>query len=135
MSTPPPNDQNPQNPQDPQNPGDGSYGYTNRQYGIDPERNREPAFFQALFDLSFKNFVTIKFARIIYVVGLVLIVLGWLIFTVAAFTQSAGGGLLALILGAVVAFFYILLFRLTLEFYVAMVRTAQNTTALVERMR
>ncbi|MDO5618058.1 DUF4282 domain-containing protein [Kocuria sp.] len=118
------------------------YGYTPQQNqgftqpGGSPARGAgtgEPNFFKALFDFSFKNFVTIRFAGVLFGVGLAAIVLGWLIFTIAAFTDSAAAGMLMFVFGAVFAFVYIILFRVTIEFYVAMVRTAQNTSLLVEQ--
>lgn len=104
------------------------------QPGGQPARaGKEKGFFAALFDLSFKSFITIKFASILYVAGIVLLTVGWLIITISAFTESAGAGIAMLFLGLIGLFIYIVLFRLMLEFYVAMVRTAQNTSMLVER--
>lgn len=101
-----------------------------------PQRGSgEANFFAALFDVRFKNFITIKFASFLYIAGIVLLTLAWLVITVAAFTDSAAFGLLTLIIGFIVLVIYIVLFRLGLEFYVAMVRTAQNTSILVERGR
>ncbi|WP_197052099.1 DUF4282 domain-containing protein [Kocuria sp. ZOR0020] len=127
------------NPGQQANPG---YGYVppqNQGYGQPtgaPARGTnsgEPNFFKALFDFSFKNFVTIRFAGVLFGIGLAAIVLGWLLFTAIAFLDSAAGGVLTFLFGAVFAFVYIILFRVTIEFYVAMVRTAQNTTLLVEQ--
>lgn len=109
--------------------GYGQPGYGPQGYG----EPTEPGFFQALFDLSFRHFVTIKFASVIYVIGLVIIALGWLFSVIAGFVESAGAGIALLILGAIVAFVYVILFRVMLEFYVAMVRTSQNTSILVDR--
>lgn len=152
-STPPSNQPGPpqygsaSQPGQPYQPGQasgGSYGYVPPQqqsapgYGGTPQGPRssgDAGFFQALFDLTFKNFVTIRFAGVIYVVGMVALVVAWLIMTIASFTQSAGVGLLFFLLGAIVTFLYIVLFRVTLEFYVAMVRTAQNTSILVDQQK
>ncbi|MFB6575222.1 DUF4282 domain-containing protein [Kocuria palustris] len=109
-------------------PGGQPQGRPGRQPG------QEKGFFAALFDFSFKNYITIKFASILYIAGIVLLTLGWFIMTVAAFaTDSMLTGMATLILGLIVLFIYIVLFRLMLEFYVAMVRTAQNTSILVDR--
>ncbi|WP_129657294.1 DUF4282 domain-containing protein [Rothia uropygialis] len=109
-------------------------GYGQPGYG-QPQGQGEPGFFQAMFDLSFRHFVTIKFASVIYVIGLIVIGLGWLFSVIAGFAENAWAGIAFLVLGAIVAFVYIILFRVTLEFYVAMVRTSQNTSILVERDR
>lgn len=89
-------------------------------------------FFRALFDFSFKSFVTIKFAAVIYGIALLLIGIGALFGIIAAFimmTQEplVGFGILLLVL--LLSPFYLILVRLTLELYVAMIRTAQNTAA------
>lgn len=118
------------------------YGYTpqqNQGYGQPggaPARGSngaEPSFFKALFDFSFRHFVTVRFAGVLFGVGLAAIVLGWLIFSLVAFTDSAAAGVLTFLFGAVFAFVYIILFRVTIEFYVAMVRTAQNTSIMVDQ--
>lgn len=124
----------------PNQSGQSGYGYVPGQdaYGNAPQgtnTSREPSFFKALFDLSFKNFITIRFAGVLFVIGLAGIVLFWLVMTVASFTDSAVAGVLTFLIGAVIAFVYIVLFRVTIEFYVAMVRTAQNTSQLLEQSR
>ena len=52
---------------------------------------------------------------------------------IASFTQSAGFGLLVLIIGIPIALLYIIAIRLMLEFLVAQIRTAENTTVLAQR--
>jgi hypothetical protein len=86
-------------------------------------------FFASLFDFSFTSFVTIKFARIIYIVLLVFIALGWLFWIVAGFADSAVAGMLFLLLGWIPGLITLVLARVTMEFYIAMVRTSQNTAA------
>lgn len=51
---------------------------------------------------------------------------------IAAFTSSAVEGLMALIIGAVVALVQIIFTRVALEGLISLVRTAQNTAALRE---
>ncbi|MGO1193536.1 MAG: DUF4282 domain-containing protein [Nesterenkonia sp.] len=89
-------------------------------------------FFKALFDFSFKSFVTIKFAAIIYGIALLLIGIFTLIGIIFAFvtmTEEPLVGFFMLVLTVILAPFYLILVRLTLELYVAMIRTAQNTAA------
>lgn len=83
-------------------------------------------FFKALFDFSFTHFVTPIIVKVVYVLITVALVLGWLVFTLISFTQSAGGGLLVLILGAIVVIVYLALARMTLEFYLAIVRMSED---------
>ncbi|KUG59818.1 DUF4282 domain-containing protein [Nesterenkonia jeotgali] len=84
-------------------------------------------FFAALFDLSFQSFVTVKFAKFIYVLLIAFVVLGYLVVVASAFTEGPGVGLLALLFGWIPAAFYVILIRITLEFMIALVRTSQNT--------
>ncbi|MEV8157583.1 DUF4282 domain-containing protein [Kocuria salsicia] len=95
----------------------------------------EPGFLAALFDLDFKHFITIKFAKFIYVLSIALSALGGLIVVISglvALTESAAG-LLFVVFGLVSVLINIVLMRVFLEFVISMIRTAQNTTALVER--
>lgn len=118
--TQPPNSENWEQPQ-------GSHGVPPRKTGPDTT-----GFFKALFDFSFKSFVTIKFAAVIYGIALLLIGIFTLIGIIFAFvtmTQEPVAGFFMLIITLILAPFYLILVRLTLELYVAMVRTAQNTAA------
>lgn len=127
--TQPPNAENWEQPQ-------GGYGPAPRQAGPDTT-----GFFKALFDFSFKSFVTIKFAAIIYGIALALIGIFTLIGVILAFvtmTEEPLVGFFTLVLVVILAPFYLILVRLTLELYVAMIRTAQNTAATkseVENLR
>lgn len=102
-------------------------------YAGPPRQGPEAAgFFKALFDFSFKSFVTVKFAAVIYGIALLLIGLGTLIGIIMAFitmTETPLAGFFVLLLVLLLAPFYLILVRLTLELYVAMIRTAQNTAA------
>lgn len=121
--TQPPNSGNWEQPQQSQ----GGYGGQPRQGGPDTT-----GFFKALFDFSFKSFVTIKFAAVIYAIALLLIGIGTLVGIIVAFiamTDEPLAGFFTLLLVLLLAPFYLILVRLTLELYVAMIRTAQNTAA------
>lgn len=84
-------------------------------------------FFAALFDLSFQSFVTVKFAKFIYVLLIAFILLGYVVVVIASFAEDPLLGLLALLLGWIPAAIYLILIRITLEFMIALVRTSQNT--------
>jgi hypothetical protein len=89
--------------------------------------------FGALFDFSFNTFATPAVIRVLYILGLVAIGLGWVVFVISAFLQGAGYGLLALVLGAVGALFYVIFYRVLLEFYYAIVRMSEDIRAMRER--
>jgi hypothetical protein len=146
--------QNPNDPHRPQPPnqppsnpyGQGLPGGTPGQYpGPYPDPNAAPyasqghyptgnavesrGFFGSLFDLSFTSFVTIKFAKVIYILLMVFITLGWLFWIFAGFTDSAVTGMLFLLFGWIPGLITLILARVSMEFYIAMVRTSQNTAA------
>jgi len=83
-------------------------------------------FFAALFDYSFNNFATPGLIRVLYIVGTVLIALGYLFQVIAGFALSAGYGLILLVVGAIVALFVLAFMRVTLEFYYAVVRMSED---------
>ena len=98
-----------------------------------PPQNESPSFFGALFDFSFNSFATPVVIKVLYILGLVGIGLGYVGFVIAAFTQSLGYGLGVLLLGAVVVLFYVILFRVFLEFYYAVVRMSEDIRAMRNR--
>lgn len=96
------------------------------------------SFFAGLFDLSFQSFVTLKFARIIYIIVLIAIALaavfGWLIGSFGLMSQEPIAGVIMLILGWIPLALQLIFARLVLEFFVATARTAQSTAATREEL-
>ncbi|GAA2482807.1 hypothetical protein GCM10009858_20830 [Terrabacter carboxydivorans] len=92
-----------------------------------PDPAKEGAgFFTALFDFSFTNFVTPILVRFVYLLATVALVASWLIFVIIGFTQNFGTGLAALILGPVFVVIYLAVIRMTLEFYLSVVRMSED---------
>ncbi|MGO4662405.1 DUF4282 domain-containing protein [Terrabacter sp. 2TAF16] len=92
-----------------------------------PDPTREGAgFFTALFDFSFTNFVTPILVRFVYLLATVALVASWLIFVFAGFANSVGTGLAALILGPIFVIIYLAVIRMTLEFYLSVVRMSED---------
>jgi len=91
------------------------------------------SFFKALLDLSFSQFITVKFAKYIYILAIVLHVLTvlFLAVTVSVAADSFFAFLGTLILGAIIALFSLISVRLGLELSVSIIRTAQNSTHIV----
>ena len=116
--SPPPN-QPPAGPP-PGPPPSGPYG------GAAPSGSPRKGFFGSLFDFSFEHFVTPIIVKIVYVLALAALVLGWLVFLAASFSQSAGAGLAVLILGPIGLILYLALIRMTREFYLAIVRMSED---------
>lgn len=128
-------------PQYGQFPQAGTQQYDQSQYGYGKpaKSGKGNGFFNALFDLSFSRYITVDFMRVIYAISLGLIALAWvagLLFSFAGFGDSFGEGMLMLvgflIFGTLAAFIAVVVTRITLEFYVSLVKTAQNTSKLVE---
>jgi hypothetical protein len=87
----------------------------------------------ALFDFGFNSFATPVVIKVLYILGLAAIGLTYVGFVIASFAESAGYGLLVLVFGALVALFYVIFFRVFLEFYYAVVRMSEDIRAMRER--
>lgn len=105
-------------------------------YGTQRHNTNDSGFFKALFDFSFSNFITVKFAKVIYMLILAVIALFVLVSSLVIIAQGLTvGNLLMLIVSVVGGFFYLILARLGLEFSVAMIRVAQNSTEIRDELR
>ena len=82
--------------------------------------------FTALFDFSFTHFVTPKIVKAVYVLLTIALALGALLFALTGFSRGAGTGLAFLVLAAIGFIVYLALARMTLEFYVAVVRMSED---------
>ena len=92
-----------------------------------PEPSRESAgFFSALFDFSFTNFVTPMLVRFVYLLATAALVASWLVFLFAAFARDVSSGLVVLVLGPVFLVIYLAVIRMTLEFYLSVVRMSED---------
>jgi hypothetical protein len=115
----------PQGPTEPpHNPYTGGGGGGNSQPGGGAAPSK--GFFGALFDFSFNTFITPMIVKAVYILSVVVLALLWLIFLVSAFTQSAGAGVVVLILGPIGVIIYLAFIRMTLEFYLAIVRMSED---------
>jgi hypothetical protein len=95
-------------------------------------------FFSALFDISFRTFITRRLASAFYLVGLVAVGIGFLsafvgglVSGIGALSWNPGGGialiLSTLIVVPIVAFLAIVVIRFVIEGVVALVAIAENT--------
>lgn len=88
-----------------------------------PPATSPKSFFSALFDVRFSTYITPKVVTVLYVLGMIGIVIGYLSYTVFAFNVNAGLGFVTLlILGPLFALLALIWLRVTLEFYLALVR-------------
>ncbi|MFM8306903.1 MAG: DUF4282 domain-containing protein [Microcystis aeruginosa] len=91
------------------------------------------SFFSLLFDLSFSKFIGIRIIGLIYGVGGIFIFLFSFGFLISGF--QAGQGLLAFLLSPVLFLSLLISFRIVLEGFVASLKTAENTSELVEHFK
>jgi hypothetical protein len=87
----------------------------------------------ALFDFSFNRFITLSVIKVVYLLGMVIIALMWLIAVISAFTQGALQGLGVLVVGTLFAILYLIFFRIWLELIVVIFRIGENTSRMVGR--
>jgi hypothetical protein len=64
--------------------------------------------------------------KILYIIGMVLMGIGYVVNVIIAFAASTVFGLAVLIGGAIVLLFVLALFRISLEFYHAVVRMSED---------
>lgn len=85
-------------------------------------------FVNRVFDFSFKEFITPSLIKILFILCLIGIGIGYLVSVVGAFWQGFGSGLLTLILGAVFAAIAVIIARVYLE----LVNVAFRAVSLLE---
>lgn len=113
------------------------------------QTTKEANFFRAMVDFRFDHFITVKFSSFLYVVAFLIAALLWLGQIISGIVFGAALGnlnsafyeepsfnavplILAIIFGWIPSVVALILMRLGLEFSVATVRTAQNTTKIAE---
>lgn len=93
-------------------------------------------FFQALFDLSFRRFITVRLTGLLYALALAIGALRALVYGFSGFGESFGRGFLQLFILAPLGFLlYAILVRILLEGVVSLIRVAENTTEMVETLK
>ena len=103
-------------------------------------------FFSALFDVSFRTFITRRLASVFYIVGLVAIAIGFLVYFAGGlinairllqFNPGAGISLLVatIILVPIATFLAIVLLRFIIEAVVALIAIAENTERTAQHTR
>jgi hypothetical protein len=75
-------------------------------------------FFEALLDTRFDHLITPSLIRFLYVIAIVVLALGALAVIIAGFAESAGTGIVLLILAPLGALIYLIVTRLWLELIV-----------------
>jgi len=124
---------------------------------VDPDDTGVPAvigeaadvgkgFFAALFDLSFRTFITRRLASVFYLVGLIAIGIGFVVYFVGGILSgismmwfNPGAGISALIATIIVVpvltFLAVILLRFIIEGVVALIAIAENTERTAQHTR
>lgn len=95
----------------------------------------ERGFLASLFDVSFSSLVTTRVIKILYILSMVLIGLGTLVFIGAAFSNNAATGVILLILSPLIALLYLTYVRVLLELVIAIFRIMETNVELVALQR
>lgn len=89
--------------------------------------NNAKGFLGALFDFKFEHFITPMIVKFVYVLSTVALGLVWLFFLLAALASGSPAlGLVVLLVGPVLFILYLAFIRMTLEFYLAIVRMSED---------
>ncbi|WP_404388538.1 DUF4282 domain-containing protein [Humibacillus xanthopallidus] len=96
------------------------------QSGAEAITDSSAGFLPALFDFSFNSFVTPKIVRFVYVLATIWAVVMYVIVVISSFTQSVTNGLIALVLGPLVAVIWLAVVRIGLEFGISVVRMSED---------
>lgn len=130
-------------------PADQEFQYAAATPQSSPLMNREvkntgKGFFGALFDANFDHFISVKFAKIIYILALIVtgifVFCAWILPALFAFVDDSIGLFVTIFLfgwipvGAI-ALVQLVTTRLFLEFVVALIKTSQNTSEIAENTR
>lgn len=103
-------------------------------------------FLRALFDVSFRTFITRRLASVFYVVGLIVIAIGFLVYFIGGIVRGAsalgynpGAGVslivATLVLVPLFSFLAVVVLRFLIEAVVALIAIAENTERTAENTR
>ena len=95
----------------------------------------DPSFWKKLFELEFRHFVTPSVVKILYILWIVVATINGLFLLIAGLAglSESGGAIIIVLLAPVVWFLMVVYGRVLIEVFIALIRTAQNTTILVDR--
>ena len=95
----------------------------------------DPGFWKKLFELEFRYFVTPSVVKILYILWIVVATINGLFLLIAGLAglSESGGAIIIVLLAPVVWFLMVVYGRVLIEVFISLIRTAQNTTILVDR--
>lgn len=111
-------------------------GQGNEPYGTPPQPVAEGAKgdnpLSSLLDLGFTQYATPVVVKVLYILLVLVGAISWIIAIVSGFAWSGASGLGALIGGGIALAAWILLVRVSLEFFLSIIRVAQDAQAIRE---
>jgi Domain of unknown function (DUF4282) len=92
----------------------------------------EKGFWGSLFDFSFSSLVTTKIIKVLYILAMIVIGLGAIVYIVVAFTSSVALGVLTLFVFAPIAVvLYLIWTRVVLEVIIVLFRILETNREIV----
>lgn len=96
------------------------------------------SFWKKLFELEFRHFVTPSVVKVLYILWIIVASIYGLIFLIGGLASlgsddGGGAGIFLVILAPIAWFLFVVYGRVIIEVFIALIRTAQNTTILVDR--
>ena len=92
------------------------------------------SFFEKLLDFSFSSFIAPQIVGVLYGVGLLAGALSALGYVLGNFSIGFARGLFSMIVAAVGLLVYTIILRVSLESFIALIRTADSTRILAENV-
>ncbi len=92
--------------------------------------NSLTSMFGPLLDFSFSTFIALNIIKIIYILGLVGLAIGWLVLVVTGFTQGFLAGVGVMITASIMIPIGWIFWRVYLELIIVIFRIAENTTTI-----
>lgn len=91
------------------------------------------SFISSIFDFSFRSFVTPKFIKFLFVLGIIIAAICTIIMLVSCFIGSVVIGVVALIFSPIIFLLYVLAMRIYLELMIVIFRLQEDVAKLVEK--
>ena len=95
--------------------------------------NQHRGFFGALFDLSFSELITTRVIKFLFVLGIIGSAIAAIVYIVAAFSQSAGVGVLVLIVSPLIFVIYVTVARIWLEVLIVVFRISEDVKRIADK--
>ncbi len=95
----------------------------------------QAGFFQALFDLSFSEFITTRIIKVLYILAIIVVGLFALVFFLGMATRGVAGLIVGLIVAPLLFLLYVIVTRVWLELIMVIFRIADHTRQIAQQGR